>query len=221
METKILEERKYDPNWEIWSEKGNLSPLGYKIVKGQSGHRLDRLSQAEYFISTQAHGTLYHHSCGGLSQFYRGLLKKELWGTFCPQCGFTYMPPRSHCWNPDCRLTKCEWKRLPHEGVVHTYTIMGFSAAPFLSMLPFILVFVRIRSANTTIAGRMKGIDPADMACDMPVVLEFIDEPRGNPMDFYFRPKEGVKTARTSKEVERLRKQLEPVREWVKKNFGG
>jgi len=67
----------------------------------------------------------------------------------------------------------------------------------------------------------MKGIDPADMACDMPVVLEFIDEPRGNPMDFYFRPKEGVKTARTSKEVERLRKQLEPVREWVKKNFGG
>ena len=220
MSQKIIKEKKYQPRWEKWSEEGNLQPLGYEIVEGNTGHRQDELGVAEYFVTTYAHGTLYHHSYGKLTPFYQGLLEKRLWGTKCPECGLTYMPPRAHCWRPECQFRETEWVELPLTGTVHTYSIMGFSSTPFLPQLPFILGFIRIDTCNTTIAGRIVGVNPVDVQCQMRVQVNFVDEPLGSPMDLYYTPIGEYESKMTAKKRQSLEAQLALINAWVKEHYG-
>jgi hypothetical protein len=64
------------------------------------------------------------------------------------------------------------------------------------------------------------GIEPEDTECDMKVEIKFVDQPSGNPMDIYFVPAEPPLARRSEKEKARMRKQLEPIRAWVKERFG-
>lgn len=219
MSEKIIQEKKYDPQWEEWVSQGNLDTIGYRVVEGLTGARLDQLGKGQYFISTRAHSTLYHHSFGKLTPFYQGLLEKKLLGTRCPRCGFTFLPPRADCWRPECKATSTEWIEMPLEGTLHTYTILGFSSTPFLPALPFILAYVRLDGANTALAGKLVGIDPAEVQCDMRVKANFVDEPKGTPMDIYFTPLEIRPSRRDPEERRRLEKQLGIIHDWVARNF--
>jgi len=79
---------------------------------------------------------------------------------------------------------------------------------------------VRVDGANTLIAGRLTGIEPEDVECDMKVEIKFIDQPTGNPMDIYFVPAGPPLERRSAEQKARMRKQLEPIRSWVKERFG-
>ncbi|MFQ6076977.1 MAG: Zn-ribbon domain-containing OB-fold protein [Candidatus Bathyarchaeia archaeon] len=178
------------------------------------------MSPVEYLIVNRPHGSLYNHSYGLISKFFKGLIEKKLYGTRCPKCGLTYCPPRAHCWRRGCRLQETEWVELPLSGTVITYSIMAFSATPFLRQLPFILVYVRVDGANASIPCRLVDIDPVDVNCDLKVDLHFIDEPKGDLMDIYATPAETpTPPKRTPKEIERLKKDLEVVEAWVRKKF--
>jgi hypothetical protein len=63
-------------------------------------------------------------------------------------------------------------------------------------------------------------MDPEDVECDMKVNVKFVDQPTGNPMDIYFTPEGPPLNRRSSEEKARMRKQLEPIRAWVKERFG-
>ncbi len=220
---KVLKSKEYKKEWDSWSLKGNWSPVGWRLAEGPRGYRLDQLTTGEYLIIQRPHGTLYHHSYGLISKFFKGLLEKKLYGTRCPSCGLTFCPPRAHCWNPGCKLKETEWVELPLRGEVFTFSVMAFSATPFLKTLPFILAYVRVEGCCTTITTRLLDINPWDVYPGLKVKLHFVDEPKGDMMDIYCTPAEKPdpkKRIMTDEEIERLKEDMRIVRDWVIRKFG-
>jgi uncharacterized OB-fold protein len=162
---------------------------------------------------------MYEHSYGLVSRFFEALLEKKLVGTKCPKCGDVFCPPRAHCWRNKCKLAETEWIEMPMHGILHCFTVLGFAGEAFLSDLPFILAYVRVEGANTLIAGRLVGMGPEDVECDMKVNIKFVEHPSGNPMDIYFVPEGPPLNRRSAEEKARMRAQLEPIRAWVKEKF--
>jgi hypothetical protein len=217
---KVIKEEKPDPKWSDWGRLGKWNVVGYKIIEGNKGHRTDKLERARYMLVNRPWDVMYEHSYGLVSRFFEGLMEKKLLGTKCPKCGDVFCPPRAHCWRNKCKLTETEWIDMPMHGILHCFTVLGFAGEAFLSDLPFILAYVRIDGANTMIAGRLIGMDPEDVECDMKVSIKFVEHPAGNPMDIYFVPEGPPLNRRSADEKARLRKQLEPIRAWVKEKFG-
>jgi len=217
---KVIKEKKPDPKWSDWGRLGKWNVVGYKIIEGNKGHRTDKLERARYMLVNRPWDVMYEHSYGLVSRFFEGLMEKKLLGTKCPKCGDVFCPPRAHCWRNKCKLTETEWIDMPMHGILHCFTVLGFAGEAFLSDLPFILAYVRIDGANTMIAGRLIGMDPEDVECDMKVSIKFVEHPAGNPMDIYFVPEGPPLNRRSADEKARLRKQLEPIRAWVKEKFG-
>jgi hypothetical protein len=217
---KVIKEEKPDPKWSDWGRLGKWNVVGYKIIEGNKGHRTDRLERARYMLVNRPWDVMYEHSYGLVSRFFEGLMEKKLLGTKCPKCGDVFCPPRAHCWRNKCKLTETEWIDMPMHGILHCFTVLGFAGEAFLSDLPFILAYVRIDGANTLIAGRLIGMDPENVECDMKVNIKFVEHPAGNPMDIYFVPEGPPLDRRSADEKARMRKQLEPIRAWVKEKFG-
>jgi len=217
---KVIKEKKPDPKWSDWGRLGKWNVVGYKIIEGNKGHRTDKLERARYMLVNRPWDVMYEHSYGLVSRFFEGLMEKKLLGTKCPKCGDVFCPPRAHCWRNKCKLTETEWIDMPMHGILHCFTVLGFAGEAFLSDLPFILAYVRIDGANTLIAGRLIGMDPENVECDMKVNIKFVEHPAGNPMDIYFVPEGPPLDRRSADEKARMRKQLEPIRAWVKEKFG-
>ena len=217
---KVIKEKKPDPKWSDWGRLGKWNVVGYKIIEGNKGHRTDKLERARYMLVNRPWDVMYEHSYGLVSRFFEGLMEKKLLGTKCPKCGDVFCPPRAHCWRNKCKLTETEWIDMPMHGILHCFTVLGFAGEAFLSDLPFILAYVRIDGANTMIAGRLIGMDPENVECDMKVNIKFVEHPAGNPMDIYFVPDGPPLNRRSADEKARMRKQLEPIRAWVKEKFG-
>lgn len=219
--SNVVVEKEVDERFKRWgSIGGREGVVGYKVIKHKEGHRLDSLQDREYMVVYRPYDILYRHSYGEVSRFFRGLLEKKIYGTKCTKCGEVFCPPRKHCWNPSCRLQETEWIEMPHRGILHSYTILGFAAESFLPRLPFLLGYVRLEGANTMLAMVVDYDKPEEMECDTPVEVKFVDEPKGSPMDLYAVPTDKPKCRRTDEEKERIRQQLEPIRAWVKKRFG-
>jgi len=217
---KVLKEKKPEERWNDWGRIGRWNVVGYKIIEGNKGHRPDELERARYMLVYRPWDVMYEHSYGLVSRFFEGLIEKKLLGTKCPRCGDVFCPPRAHCWRNKCKLTETEWIEMPMRGMLHCFTVLGFAGEAFLADLPFILAYVRVEGANTLIAGRLVGIDPEDVECDMKVEIKFVDKPAGTPMDIYFVPAGPPPSRRSAQEKARMRTQLEPIRAWVKERFG-
>jgi len=220
---KIVNAKEYNKQWDEWAKQGNWSPVGWRWIEGPKGYRLDQLSPTNYLIIQRPHASLYHHSYGMTSKFFKGLLEKKLYGTKCPKCGATFCPPRAHCWNPECRVEETEWVELPLRGEVFTFSAMAFSATPFLNTLPFIIAYVRVEGCCTTVPTRLVEINPWDVYPGLTVNIHFIDNPKGDIMDLYCTPAETPdpsKRIMTPEQIERLKNDMRMVRDWVVRKFG-
>lgn len=220
---KIVEAFEYNKKWDEWARQGNWSPIGWRWVEGPRGHRLDQLSSTNYLVIQRPHASVYHHSYGMISKFFKGLLEKKLYGTKCPKCGLTFCPPRAHCWNPGCGLQETEWVELPLRGEVHTFSVMAFSATPFLKTLPFILAYVRVEGCCTTVPTRLVKVNPWEVYPGLKVNIHFVDKPKGDIMDLYCTPAETPdpsKCMMTAEGIERLKNDMHKVRDWVVRKFG-
>lgn len=221
---KVVKEVPADPQFEGWGNLGRMSIAGYKIIEVDEGPRIDKLETRRYMRVYRPYDIIYNHSYGRVSKFFEGLLEKKIYGTQCPQCGDKFMPPRAHCWRPECNLEETEWIELKPKGILHSYTILGFAAEAFLPQLPFALGYVRVDGCNTLIALRVAmeeaGYTVEEIECDTPVNIKFVDEPKGSVLDIYAVPSEKPKSRRTAEQKERLKKQLEIISSWVKKKYG-
>jgi uncharacterized OB-fold protein len=216
-----IEEEKMREEFRNWgSIGGRAGVVGYKVVKGPTGHRIDNLGEAEYMVVDRPYDIMYHHSYGLVSKFFYGLKHKKLYGTKCPKCGDVFCPPRAHCWRNECRLEKTKWIGMPMEGMLHSYTVLGFSAEAFLPKLPFILGYVRIKGANTMMSMILEGADPTEIECDTKVKINFVENTKGTPMDLYATLAEKPKSRKTQKQKDRMNGQLEPIRQWIAKKYG-
>jgi len=109
---------------------------------------------------------------------------------------------------------------MPTEGVIVTYTIMAFSATPFLSELPFVLAYVKVGDAATALPIQVKEIDPIDVHIGLKVNIKFKEERVGDLMDIYAVPAEKPHPPpRSKEEIEWLKRELKIVEEWVNKHF--
>ena len=71
---------------------------------------------------------LYTIRHGRNSPFFIGLLEGKLLGMRCSNCGDTWLPVRTNCWNLDCNLKETKWVELPAKAHVHTWTVAGGAA---------------------------------------------------------------------------------------------
>lgn len=220
LKEKVLIDKSVLKEWKEWARKGDMRVKGYQILEGVRGDRIDKIRRERYMIVERPHAAIYQHSYGLISKFYEGIVDGKLYGTKCPKCGLVYLPPRKHCWNPKCKLQETEWVEMPLEGRIITYTIMAFSATPFLSELPFILSYVKVGDSATAMPIQLKEIDPLDVHIGLRVKIKFKDERVGDLMDIYAVPAEKPHPPpRSEEEIKWLKSELERVEEWVKKHF--
>lgn len=116
----------------------------------------------------------------------------RIMGTKCPKCHQISLPPRSFC--ATCFVsTKDQWVEIDPVGELVTYSVCTehITNAP---EPPYVVVFVKLGQANTTMAQYLKGIDlsklediPHLLKAGMPVRAVFKDkaERKGSVLDFY------------------------------------
>ena len=187
-------------------EKG-FSFVGYEI------------SEDGKYINHKLHyDQLYTLRHGSNSKVFLGFKEGKLFGTRCPKCGDTFMPPRTVCWNLDCDLEATKWVELKPVARVHTYTVAGWSGRSSLHRLPFVLVYGVIDTSKVAIANELRNINPWDAEFNMPLKVVFKPEKEriGIITDWWFEPTDGWKPSPMNPEKERIKKLLEPVYEWVK-----
>lgn len=130
----------------------------------------------------------YLHSYAQDSPFFAGLAQKKLLGSRCPACEYVYATPRGHC-------MRCggatEWRELPQEGRVHTFTTCHYSGQAFLGETPFTLVLVEFDGADTLFLSRLVGAEPHEVVIGMPVRARFVRNSKFKPTDVYFVPLAG------------------------------
>ena len=128
----------------------------------------------------------YVHSYAQDSEFFKALGRKELLGSKCKKCGYTYGTPRGHCM--ECGA-ETEWYKLPNEGKIHAFTTCYFGGEAFLNETPFHLVLVELEGVDSLFMSRIIGVDTEDLYVGMPIRAKFRRNLKLNPTDVYFVPK--------------------------------
>jgi len=111
-----------------------------------------------------------------------------------------------------------DWIQLKEAGIVHAFTIAGWSGKTSLKILPFVLAYVIVDGCNTAIANELRGLDSWDAEFQMPVkaVWAADEDRRGTITDFRFEPADGWKPGPMNPEKERMNETCAPVYKWVR-----
>jgi hypothetical protein len=114
-----------------------------------------------------------------LHEFYTNLAAGRLTTTRCRGCGRLDWPPRGFC--ADCAADDFEWVDLPHEGIVHGFTVQETGVpAGFTSPLVFAIVKVGGLRVFAPVLTR----EPAALAVGARVhfvPVRVADDPKGAP----------------------------------------
>jgi len=81
-----------------------------------------------------------------------------------------------------------QWKELPKEGKVHTWTTCHFGSQEFLKETPFHLILVEFEDVDTLLLARLVGVPVGDVRIGMPVRARFRRLSKISPTDVYFVP---------------------------------
>ena len=201
--------------WNVWKEIQPLIPekawVWQNVRTGEAGGTTWVEQQIYYDM-------LYTFRLGALSPYAKGLLDGKLLGTKCLKCGDITFPPRVNCWNLDCNLNPTDWVEMPSTGILHAWTVCGFSAKSALKKLPFVLAYVLVGESKTAIANILHIKEPWHTETNMPVVIKMVSEKErvGNLIDFWCEPDPSWKPSEMTPEKERIKELCQPVYEWVK-----
>ena len=207
-----------DHNAVKWNDKHSDEFRGDVKETGIGFMGYDWDESQEQFKVYLHYDQLYYWKYAEVSKLGKGFVDGEFWGTQCPKCKDKFFPPRVNCWNLDCNLEKSDWIKLKEEGIVHTFTIAGWSGKSSLKRLPFVLAYVIVDGCKTAIANELRNIDPWDAEFGMPVkvVWKPKNERQGTVTDWWFEPADGWKAGPMNEEKERMKELCAPVYEWVK-----
>lgn len=137
----------------------------------------------------------YKWAAGKTSSYFLAQLRDHarLWGSSCPECKMTFMPPRKNC--PRCVTVDTTWVELPPRGVLQTYTVVHFSE-PALQPKepPYIYGIVKLDGADTGLTHFLGEVEPGKLRSGMRMeaVFKTREERQAMITDLlYFRPEGG------------------------------
>jgi hypothetical protein len=123
---------------------------------------------------------------GPNAEFYAFLARGELRLQRCSACGAWRHPPRHRC--AACGSLDASWEPASRRGRVFTWTVTHRPVDPAFTP-PYAVVVVEL-DEGPRLVGNLRGLDPADLALDLPVVVEI--EPAGDAVGLlWFRPAPG------------------------------
>jgi uncharacterized OB-fold protein len=113
----------------------------------------------------------------------------KLKATYCPDCDYTYLPPRLYCERCFSELT--EWVDVPSRGTVYAYTVVYYDLEEKPLASPQIVALIEMEGCDGVFVHLLGAVDPDDVCLGMPVqaVFKRADKRTGEITDIqYFRP---------------------------------
>jgi uncharacterized OB-fold protein len=109
--------------------------------------------------------------------------------TYCPECDYTYMPPRLYC--ERCFGELKEWVEVPNRGTVYAYTTVHYDLEENPLDTPQVVALIEMEGCDGVFVHLLGAVDPDDVCIGMPVEAVFKREAErtGEITDIaYFRP---------------------------------
>jgi uncharacterized OB-fold protein len=109
--------------------------------------------------------------------YWEGAREGRLLIKSCRSCGRAFFYPRTYC--PRCGSSDTEWTEASGRGTVYTYTVVYQNdLPPFRDRLPYVVAIVELEE-GVRMTSNVEGVPAEDVRCDMPVVVSFREEDRG------------------------------------------
>ncbi len=136
----------------------------------------------------------FNWSTGFLMQrFIEELANRKILGVKCPDCGYTYVPPRSRCGKCYAKIEEGNLITLSGKG-----TLVGYTTA-YVELdgngnfgdlkEPGIIGAIRLENADSTIFMPLEGIKPQDAYEGLKVEVQWREETKGELADIRsFKP---------------------------------
>jgi uncharacterized OB-fold protein len=113
-------------------------------------------------------GRILPSPVGPNAEFYAFCARGELRVQRCASCGTWRHPPRHVC--AACGSTAASWEPVSGRGRVFTWTVTHRPVDPAFEP-PYAVVVVEL-DEGPRLVGNLRGIEPAELAIDLPVVVE-------------------------------------------------
>jgi len=149
--------------------------------------RLRRLDEA---IAWKGEIPLQNRYTMGLAgeRFFREIRDNaRLMATHCPNCDYTYLPPRAYCERCFAELT--EWVEVPARGTVYAYTVVHQDLDEQPLPRPRLAALIEIEGCDSLFVHCLGEVEPEEVYIGMPVEAVFQEKRQGAITDIaYFRP---------------------------------
>ena len=136
----------------------------------------------------------FNWSTGFLMQrFIEELANRKILGVKCPECGYTYIPPRSRCGRCYTKIEEENLITLSGKGTLVGYTtayveLDGQGNFKDLEE-PGIIGAIKLENTDSTIFMPLEGIKPRDVTEGLKVEVQWQEETKGELSDIKcFRP---------------------------------
>jgi uncharacterized OB-fold protein len=113
-------------------------------------------------------GRLIPNAMGPSAEFYAYAAQGELRLQRCSACGVWRHPPRHRC--AACGSLDVAWEPVSGRARIFSWTVTHRAVDPAFTP-PYAIVVAELEE-GPRIVGNLRGLDPADLALDLPVVAE-------------------------------------------------
>ena len=122
-----------------------------------------------------------------MQRFIEALANRRVLGARCPECGYTYVPPRSRCGKCYAVVDEMNMLDLSGRGTLMSYTeahvkLDGNGNLQDLEK-PTIVGAVKLDGADSMLFMPVEGVKPADLKESLKVKIRWREETRGELAD--------------------------------------
>jgi uncharacterized OB-fold protein len=108
----------------------------------------------------------------------------RLMAAHCPECDYTYMPPRLYCERCFNELT--DWVEVPPFGYIYAFTVVYLDLEEQPLEKPEIIALIQIEGCDGGLVHRLGEVEPEEVYIDMPVEAIFGEERVGSILDIAY-----------------------------------
>ncbi len=136
----------------------------------------------------------YNWSVGFIMEtFIKGLAKRKLLAAKCPECEYTYVPPRNRCGQCNAEIKEKNLVPLSGKGQLEGFTlayVQPDEEGNFADLEePGMIGAIRLEGADSTLYMPIQGVAPEDVQAGMKVEAAWRKKTKGEIADLsFFKP---------------------------------